>query len=345
MTPRAHRLLLCLPLLLVSACRTAAPRPAVSEPPPTPTRVAAVDELPDWLVEPLSWDKLAAVEAWLALEGSSPAHPWHMQGQLVLNQGRIELSRQEVVRDEAANKLAQQGAQKGAQPGAPKAPSKDVLTRVRTAKAALERVAASEASSDVQQELAKRSIKVADGMLKRFAPSKLAALQLVARAAWGAMPARPDKMDRTKAPYLKVTVHHSADADPVRLDGTLATTKLAVQQIQKAHMNGSNTHYGDIGYHFVIDPYGRILEGRDLQFQGAHAYGDNNIQNIGVCLIGNFDEEKPTKAALDSLRRTIDHLRGTYKIPRASVFNHREMRHTECPGDALAAWVERYRRM
>jgi N-acetyl-anhydromuramyl-L-alanine amidase AmpD len=151
-------------------------------------------------------------------------------------------------------------------------------------------------------------------------------------------------MDRTKGSYTRITIHHSADPDPTPLDGTLATTARAVREIQHAHMDGRETHYGDIGYHLVIDPEGRVLEGRSLEFQGAHAYGDNNIQNIGVCLIGNFETDKPTQKALDSLRQTIDQLRAAYKIPKASVWGHRDLRKTECPGDNLQRWITAYKR-
>jgi N-acetyl-anhydromuramyl-L-alanine amidase AmpD len=109
-------------------------------------------------------------------------------------------------------------------------------------------------------------------------------------------------------------------------------------------MDGKETGYGDIGYHFVIDPYGRVLEGRELAYKGAHAYGDNNIGNIGICLIGNFDKEKPTKAALESLQRVIEHLRKTYSIAKSRVYGHRELKPTECPGDNLMKWLQNYRK-
>ena len=108
-------------------------------------------------------------------------------------------------------------------------------------------------------------------------------------------------------------------------------------------MQGKETHYGDIGYHFVIDPYGRVLEGRDLTFQGAHARGDNNVKNVGICLIGNFDQTKPSEAALTALRRLVDDVRSKYRIPRTLVYGHRDLRGTRCPGENLARWVTSYR--
>ena len=78
---------------------------------------------------------------------------------------------------------------------------------------------------------------------------------------------------------------------------------------------------------------------------GTFAAGANNVQNIGICLIGNFDEERPTKAALDKLRQLIDNLRSTWKIPRNQVLTHQELKKTECPGRNLARWVDAYRRL
>ncbi|MFN0008371.1 MAG: peptidoglycan recognition family protein, partial [Planctomycetota bacterium] len=161
----------------------------------------------------------------------------------------------------------------------------------------------------------------------------------------GAKPAHPDHMDKNRGGYRRITVHHSAEREPPDLNGSVGQSAAAVRSIQKAHMDGKETGYGDIGYHFVIDPYGRVFEGRDLTWQGAHSAGANNVQNIGICLIGNFDEEKPTKAAVDKLRQLIDSMRSKYKIARSQVLTHQELKKTECPGRNLARWVEGYRKM
>jgi hypothetical protein len=169
-----------------------------------------------------------------------------------------------------------------------------------------------------------------------------ASVALIARSAWGAMPAHIDHMERNEGGWRRITVHHSAEPNPPPLDGSVSESAAAVRSIQKAHMDGKETHYGDIGYHFVIDPFGRVFQGRDLAWQGAHAHGDNNVRNIGVCLIGNFEEEHPTKAALESLRRLLDQLRKSYTISRTEVFGHCDMWNTECPGRYLERWVKEY---
>jgi N-acetylmuramoyl-L-alanine amidase len=202
--------------------------------------------------------------------------------------------------------------------------------------------------SDIDATLAQRrraqdGIARSEKMLVQSEPNRLKGVAVIARSTWGAAKARDDRMEKNKGGYTRITVHHSADPNPVALDGTTAKTYEAVREIQKAHMDGKNTHYGDIGYHFVIDPYGRVIAGRDLEWQGAHAYGDNNIQNIGICLIGNFDEERPTQAALDALRREIEELRARYGIAKDHVLGHRELRATECPGKYLMEWIKGYR--
>lgn len=288
-----------------------------------------IDVAPDWLAEPLSWDKLARVERWSSLEGRSAAPVWRNEAALVLNLGRLEYLRREAVDKNPKNDA-------------------DVAQRVTAARDGLAGVVASSDATDAQRRRAEDGLRRADRLLGtssvRAKQASMMGVPVIARAQWGAARARADRMERSQGEYTRITVHHSADPTPIELDGSSSKTFEAVREIQKAHMNGKNTHYGDIGYHFVIDPYGRLLEGRDLRYQGAHAYGDNNVANIGICLIGNFDKEKPTPEALDALEREIEALRKQYGIPKSRVFGHRELRSTECPGDKLMRWIERYRK-
>jgi hypothetical protein len=322
--------LLALGVVLIPACRTGSRPP----PPPEPARVAAtsepVDAAPPWITMPLSEQKLHDIETWLVLDGPKSTPLWRIEGELVLNLGRLEFARR--------------AAEKGpSEPGEGSTKGASVATQLRTARAGLEGVLSDIDATTAQRRRAQEGIAHSDKLLAQATPNRLKGVPVIARSTWGAAKPRADRMDKNKGGYTRITVHHSADPNPVELDGTTAKTYEAVREIQKAHMDGQKTHYGDIGYHFVIDPYGRVLEGRDLEWQGAHAYGDNNIQNIGICLIGNFDQEKPTQAALDALRREIEGLRAKYDIPKDHVLGHRELRHTDCPGKYLMEWVQSYR--
>lgn len=314
-------------LVPMGACRTTPPpEPLAPAPPVSPSPVAmASSRTPEWVGEPLSWSKLVDIETWLAAEGYSADPFWRVEGELALNQGRVELSR--------------------ADPSGRSVADTAVRARVRTARTGFQRVVQGSEATPGQKKRAQAMITGCDKLLGTAPVGQALALAVIPRSQWGALPAHYDHMDKNRGGYRRITVHHSAEREPPDLNGSVAQSAAAVRSIQKAHMDGKETGWGDIGYHFVVDPYGRVFEGRELPWQGAHSAGANNIQNIGVCLIGNFDEEKPTKAALDKLRQLIDNLRSTWKIQRSQVLTHQELKKTECPGRNLARWVEAYRRL
>ena len=165
---------------------------------------------------------------------------------------------------------------------------------------------------------------------------------IIERRRWEAAPANPARLDRNDGVWRYVTVHHSAEPNPPRLSGTLEDSAAAVRRIQSAHVKGEGN--GDIGYHYLIDPFGRIFEGRPLTYQGAHARGSNNVRNLGVCLLGHFEQEAPTSEALESLRVLLDWLREVHSIPKSQVFVHDDFVVTVCPGRRLRGWVRSYAR-
>jgi hypothetical protein len=306
-------------LAALSACRTTTPPPL-----PAPTaRSVPVETTPAWVGEPLSWEQLREIETWLAVHGHEPGNAWAVEAELELNRGRLEFAR----RDASAGKV----------------PAEAVQARVRTARAGFERVVARADATPAQKKRAQDGIARAQRMSSDApAKPKSSSIAMIARTKWGALIARTDKMDKTKGGYRKITVHHSAEREPLELKGSIAESAAAVRSIQRAHMNGKNTGYGDIGYHFLIDPFGNVFEGRSLAWQGAHSTGANNVQNIGVCLLGNFENEKPTQAALDALTKMLDELRAQYSIPRSNVVGHCDLKNTVCPGKYLEPWVAAY---
>jgi len=308
---------------VLAACGTIRPQPPL--PPATPSSSSPVlARTPDWVGEPLSWQKLSRIESWFATEAEGSDPFWRIEGELALNQGRVDLARAENTGQKSSAATSN--------------------ARVHTSRAGFQHVLAAPEATAEQKRRAEAAIAMCDRMLGKPPTAPKSTLAIIPRVQWGAMAANAARMDKNRGGWKRITVHHSAERVPPELDGTLAESAAAVRSIQKAHMDGKETGYGDIGYHFVIDPYGNIFQGRDLAWQGAHASGANNVQNIGVCLLGNFDEEKPTQAALARCRQLLDNLRSTWRIPRRQVLTHQELRSTECPGKYLARWVEAYRR-
>jgi len=76
--------------------------------------------------------------------------------------------------------------------------------------------------------------------------------------------------------------------------------------------------FSKIGYHFLIQVDGTIIEGRKLEEIGAHVEGANT-GNVGICLIGNdkFHEDQ-----FEVLYMLIGQLCAKYNIPRWEVYCH-----------------------
>jgi N-acetyl-anhydromuramyl-L-alanine amidase AmpD len=132
-----------------------------------------------------------------------------------------------------------------------------------------------------------------------------------------------------------IIIHHSA---------TEAGDALA---FHKAHQAKG---WDSIGYHFVIDngeggrPDGFVeITPRWLkQLDGAHCKAsDMNPKAIGICLVGNFDEDHPTHTQEKALHTIVNKLRKFYHIPIKNILRHGEVKEaqTDCPGKKFP-WKE-----
>ena len=163
---------------------------------------------------------------------------------------------------------------------------------------------------------------------------------ILPRSAWNARRTRAN-FDRM-TPIWRITVHHTA----TRLPGSAASVAAdAINAFQRQHQEQEG--WADIGYHFLIDPSGRIWEGRSLTYQGAHAGSPElNVGNVGIALIGDFTVQQPSAAQKKALVELLDSLCAKYRVEHGRVFTHQEIRGsvTECPGPALQRVVEQWRK-
>jgi hypothetical protein len=135
---------------------------------------------------------------------------------------------------------------------------------------------------------------------------------------------------------FRITIHHSGDEGDI-----VGDPEQMLRHFE--HIHTHNKGWACIGYHFIIAPDGRIFEGRPLKYQGAHATGDNNIGNIGICLIGDFDRIHVPAVQKAALLATLDRLTEQYGIDKHQIFGHREFKPTDCPGRYLMAVLRQYR--
>ncbi len=113
-----------------------------------------------------------------------------------------------------------------------------------------------------------------------------------------------------------------------------------------------------LAYHFVVgngtsSGNGEIEIGDRWrrQINGGHVHSDylNNI-SLGICLVGDFNREQPTRAQLEATEELIKYLRercGRVEGHAIPIRPHREMNPpqwaTDCPGDAFPyGWFRKF---
>lgn len=108
--------------------------------------------------------------------------------------------------------------------------------------------------------------------------------------------------------------------------------------VYSIHQLHKKRGWAGIGYHYYITTDGEIYKGRPVQFVGSHCRG-NNESSIGICLEGDFRNEKPSEAQLESLTYLVMLLAKDYgQIKR--VLNHNDLYKTSCPVVNLKAMLE-----
>ena len=152
----------------------------------------------------------------------------------------------------------------------------------------------------------------------------------------GAAPLRPVIPLFRSTKWRYIVIHHSVtdDGDATSLD--------------KIHRRRGFDR--GLGYDFVIDNGSRTRRDGQIeasprwikQMDGAHCKaGGMNQCGIGICLVGDFTREQPTKQQMDSLVLLVETMRSYYHIPMSRVIRHKDApgARTECPGNSFP-WQE-----
>ena len=141
-------------------------------------------------------------------------------------------------------------------------------------------------------------------------------------------------------PWKYIIIHHSATAEG------------GAARFDKEHRGNG---WDELGYHFVI---GNGSDTRDgaveigprwvKQKHGAHAKTPDNRFNdygIGICLVGNFENGRPSTQQMKSLTALVSQLMQRYNIPANRVIGHDDTgRVTACPGRNLELQLAGIRR-
>lgn len=184
----------------------------------------------------------------------------------------------------------------------------------------------------------------AAGDLSALAVAATARPTIYSRAQWGA-----DESIMTWTPQvgrvLGTTVHHTAGTN----NYTAAQVPSIIRGIYTYHAVSRN--WGDIGYNILVDKYGRLWEGRagglERAIVGAHAAGVNS-QAFGISVLGNYETVQIPTVAIDAAARAIAWKFSLHGLQAGAtttidgkrlqtVFGHREVGQTSCPGQYLFA--------
>jgi uncharacterized protein with LGFP repeats len=190
--------------------------------------------------------------------------------------------------------------------------------------------------------------------------------RIITRAEWGA-----DESMRCGPPHYDQRVragivHHTAGSNDYRPQDTAGM----VRSIYEYHTR--TLGWCDIGYNALVDRYGQVFEGRaggmDKPVEGSHT-GGFNTDTWAVAMMGDFEVVPPTPIQLRTTGRLLgwrlglDHVdpMGTVVLTSAggsfthfpagatptlpTIFTHRDVGITECPGNAAYALMPELRKI
>lgn len=131
--------------------------------------------------------------------------------------------------------------------------------------------------------------------------------------------------------WKHIVIHHTASEG-----GSVET--INAEHLNRKDKNGNK--WLGIGYHFLIGNGTGMSDGEieptfrwKKQMQGAHAGNEEyNQHGIGICLVGNFQDHRPSPAQLASVKRLVGVLKREYHIKSSQVVGHRDVKSTACPG-------------
>lgn len=161
------------------------------------------------------------------------------------------------------------------------------------------------------------------------------AKRTIPQSEWSANGATPipGRMQKHTDGISSIVIHHteSPNQPPAMEVGRLVG-------VQRYHI--VDRGWGDIAYHYLIGPSGKIYEGRDPVYQGDSGTKYDLNGRLLVCMIGSFKERLPEPAAHQALVKFVAQQLRKHKLDPEVVVTHRMVAATDCPGDTLQEWFD-----
>ncbi|TFW08736.1 N-acetylmuramoyl-L-alanine amidase [Oxalobacteraceae bacterium OM1] len=125
-------------------------------------------------------------------------------------------------------------------------------------------------------------------------------LEFIERSHWAAHRNRSANM-RDDWNYEAIAVHTAGRSH------ACGPAALQLQAIQDMQMGTKDSPKDDIAYHYALDCFGNVYEGRDIRFKGEHLY-QFNTGAIGIVLLENLIESSETDDVVGKALRFLGKL-------------------------------------
>ena len=154
---------------------------------------------------------------------------------------------------------------------------------------------------------------------------------VIGRTGWHAAAAKTTLMKQNSS-IVKLTIHHSGVKTELHTD-----ERAALRGMQRFHQD--ERKWGDLAYHFIVGPSGSVYQGRDTAYAADTATNYKPTGHVTICVLGNFDQQRPTAAALRGLTDLICALLNEFQLTPTDIRTHQQLASTACPGRKLADWL------
>ena len=154
----------------------------------------------------------------------------------------------------------------------------------------------------------------------------------------------------SSGPYRQTTADSGIDPEDIQFlivhcSATSPSEEANHETIERYHTTARG--WPTIGYHYVINRDGNIVNTLPEDQRGIHVAGFNSV-SLGICLVGGINEDGVPEAnftslQFESLEILLRELKGRY--PRSEVKGHRDFNAISatpkaCPAFNIHVWMD-----
>ncbi|MFC1734216.1 N-acetylmuramoyl-L-alanine amidase [candidate division KSB1 bacterium] len=155
-------------------------------------------------------------------------------------------------------------------------------------------------------------------------------ISIVSMSEWGGVPATTPGIEHK---VTKLTLHHGGEDWEEGRD-----QEEYLRNLQS--WSRSERNWIDIPYHYMIGLDGTIYEARDPKYMGDTNTDYDPNGHLLTCLMGNYENRKPTVEQLEALINLLVWQCEVFDIEPESLKGHRDYAETACPGRYLYPYVK-----